>query len=90
MLIRQGSSWTALLQARHSDRQQSPGIHDVRPGRLGPRTVLVEWQGPVLEGTVEVTLANVLLNQKSPVPRAQPTALRALPEASRAAGLAAS
>ena len=46
MPIRQGSSWTALLQARHRHRQQSPGIHDVRPGRLGPRTVPVEWQGP--------------------------------------------
>lgn len=61
-------------------------------GRAGWARARCSWNGraPALDGTVEVTLANVLLNQKSPVQRAQPTALRALPEASRAAGLAAS
>lgn len=44
----------------------------------------------MLEDTMEVTLSNLPLSQKSPIQRAQHVVVQALPELSGAAGLTAS
>lgn len=65
---------------RRGHCQQSPGVYDARPGRLGQGRGGENGRPSVLEGTMKVTLSNFPLNQKPQVQRAQHVVIQALPD----------